>query len=109
MTDLEKLIEVLRTGDVVRIFSLTHALFPDDYTRRYILMAADGSMDAAKNVFDELLPDWMWSIEAYDRAEVWPSLQPENVTFAQDEGGNHARMWLLATLKAYAAIKESEG
>ena len=60
-----------------------------------------GSLDAAKALHEALLPGWDYIISRHD-AEMWQAgCYPD--TIAAQIGGNPARAWLLAVLKAYRA------
>ena len=69
-----------------------------------MLKAYRGSLDAAKDVHDALLPGWEWNIDAGDGAYV-ENRGDFGVPCPGDIPGMPARAWLLAILKA----KQAEG
>lgn len=69
--------------------------------RRWVFRAYNGSLDAAKALFDALLPGWIFDI-TNDSAFIMPSLEVEALQYpGQDK--DPARAWLIAILEALIA------
>ena len=98
MTDLDKLIEAVEAGEY------SDGMFCPLFHRsgHCVNMEAAylASLDAAKALHDALLPDWAWSIECENSADVWPRFRLESAIRAYADDGTPARAWLLAILKA---------
>ena len=66
--------------------------------------AYEGSLNAAKMLHEEMLPDWEWRLRT-NRAWVWRGIEVWGGEEIEDADliGNPARAWLLAILDALIA------
>ena len=110
MTDLDRLIAAVRSKEKMdALLASRECLGLHD--RRNLLKAADGSLDAALALKEALLPGWKWGAHEPKpgtfRAYVsrWSALRIMSFT---EEAPTPARALLLATLRAYRAIKETK-
>ena len=105
MTDLDALIQAVEAGQKMDTVVAARECFGLQ-ERRYLLKAADGSLDAAKALHDALLPGWRWGRLWAGHMWVEPDDMPgRSERFYSPDGmaDQPARAWLLATLKAYRA------
>jgi hypothetical protein len=105
-----KLIEAVEAGDdvllllAVRNMSSAARDKGEHFRSVDMLKAFSGSLDAAKDLHDALLPGWEWNIDAGDGAYV-EQRGDFGVPYTADIPNMPARAWLLAILKA----KQAEG
>lgn len=72
----------------------------DDYHRTDMALSANvGWFDPARNLFEELLPGWIWGRQV--NGAMWVAKRPH--TFRAPVAMDPARGLSLATLKAYRA------
>lgn len=95
MTDLDKLIDAVERGCALPLSFI--CLTPEDH--RQAFRAYNGSLDAAKELHDALLPGWEWNLASDGVASVWGN----GPTIVSRSKGT-SRAWLIAILKAYKAI-----
>lgn len=105
---LDRLIEAVETGEWdFRADAPARQVFPyksasaDDLglTAR---AAFEGSLDAAKALHEKLLPGWVITIERVNSGQWMAILRLEpRVGTVRADGGDGARAWLLAILRAY--------
>lgn len=108
-TALRKLIEAVEAGESFGIIPLGQkAIGPDDYSYRQgdlVCNAYNGSLDAAKELHEALLPDRatveFWHSKRYEDESYVYVHMPDAVYSGRAD--NPARAWLIAILKAYEA------
>ncbi len=105
---LDTLIAAAESGSIMSMDarSVCHCLgwkFPDMRTK-WLLSAEIGSLDAAKDLHEALLPGVMWQRSPNGQFCLFDSFA-EEVSYAT-ETDNPARAWLIAILKAYRSITE---
>ena len=69
-----------------------------------LVLAYEGSLDAALALHEALLPGWRWDLDAACNAGVWNSC--DLLPAITGEANTPARAWLLAVLKAYRSIQD---
>jgi len=118
MTPIDRLIEAVEAG-VISTDLITDA-FGSGWDDVIILAAFDGSLDAARELHDALLPGWRKNLhftEFFDGSVAISILGPvpddaEKWTFStkyEASASTPARAWLIAILKAYRAyMKETD-
>ncbi|MFP5511047.1 MAG: hypothetical protein ACLGIP_18150 [Alphaproteobacteria bacterium] len=104
MSDLGKLIEAVEAGAF-----LMDAL-PDGRTERLAYESFGGSLDAAMQLHEALLPGHTRAVDATApemgiRVELW---SPEGPIVGTGDNASEARAWLLAILKALRAKEAVE-
>ena len=118
MTDLDRLIAAVEAGEKMdALLASRECLGLHD--RRNLLKAADGSLDAALALKEALLPGWR--VGNLAQASACPKDSPDYWTCrivspsylddceqVQAIAPTPARALLLATLRAYRAIKETK-
>ena len=83
-----------------------HDLTGDRETAMLMERAYGGSLDAAKELHERLVPDEGWSISETGDASLWPpgSIDEQNAGVIEARcDDNPARAWLLAILDALIA------
>ena len=77
-----------------------------------VIAAFHGSLSAAKELHEALLPDWKWYVDYSGEVGLWHKTGSKNGNIAVDECpfGNPARSWVLAILDAlvYEASETSD-
>lgn len=118
MSRLEKLVEAVEAGDhvAVEIHAKALASAARDVGGMWpgfdVIKAHGGSLDAAKDLHDRLLPGWTTVLGQNAHHEDWSTIVrlTEDGEIAHEYYGWSddlpARAWLLAILRAYAAQQE---
>jgi hypothetical protein len=71
----------------------------------YIVDAHNGSLDAAKSLHDDVLPEWDWIIGVGGATVVNPD-ENEDSFHGNSYSSNPARAWLCAIVKALIAAED---
>lgn len=104
MSDLEKLIEAVKSGgDISWSWASGPARSVFGYRWPDALNAYCGDLNAAKSLHDALLPGWEWHLGP-SNAKIYP-YNGSPATSWSGMADNPARAWLLAQLQALHASK----
>ena len=100
---LSLLIEKVRDGEANGKFGPIMSAYWDLSTQICAVRAYNGSLDAARNLHDELLPGWGWNVGYTQGVQrvlttVWAREAEQDEVDATST--DPARAWLLAILKA---------
>lgn len=105
MTDLDKLIEAVEVGELQS--AMFHGACMKGFSRHHrhsVYLALNGSLDAAKELHDELLPGQHWVIGMSAKTgEATADIAGMDPIEGTVRMADPARAWLLAILKAYRA------
>lgn len=103
MSDLQSLLAKVEAGDL-RDHGLMYRAIGDDLSLCY--EAYRGSLDAAKNLHEAVLPGWWWVKPDRVESGTIHVVGPDNGDYYPSAVGKHpdpARAWLIAILKALIA------
>lgn len=106
MTDLDKLIEAVETGEAVKWADFVPHI--GIVNARLAGQANCGSLDAAKALHEALLPGWhYWMGFTTGAPTMMASVWPEVAEWDGIDASNPtpARAWLLSILKAYRSTQ----
>ncbi len=110
---LDELIAAVEAGDLTDVNRKLGAMFATDHSLAWdwvsnVNSAFRGSLDAANELHEALLPGWDWKVESYGGNNFAFVGMPSEMLFRDPQTSLDypARAWLIAILKAYRAITE---